>query len=575
MKFHVPHQRDPKVAPGVATLVAAAIAGGCASYDNDGAGGTPLSCTRMTGLTVPASAIGFATTGATVTAAEVVAAGGTAPKTYGEYCKVSAEIGPVDPKAPKIKLQIALPSTWNGRAMMLGGGGYDGSVPNVAGNVAAGPADRPNPVGRGYAVFGSDSGHESASNQAAFAANDEALRNFAFEALKKTRDTAVYLIGKRYGAAPRRSYFAGGSTGGREALAMTQKWPRDFDGVIALYPAYNAASLDLQFGRITRALAAPGAYPNLAKRKALYDASMQACDGLDGVRDGLISNQPACNASFDPATATLNGRPLRCAGGADTGDDCLSDAQIAAMKVIDTPIAFNYALGNGETWYPGFNTWGTDFGRPGAGLQATVTFLGLNTVAPASPMPAPPAFGTAGVPYLSAFWDGWIKYFVTRDPNFDSLSIDPQNPGVWQARISALTGLQDANQADLSEFERRGGKILMAHGTHDQLVSTRATEQYYAKVRAAMGAERTNGFLRYYEIPGYNHFASAVFNAAWDSITALENWVERGVAPTGQVVADTAGVPGRTRPLCEYPTWPKYGGSGDVNAASSFGCVAP
>jgi hypothetical protein len=90
-----------------------------------------------------------------------------------------------------------------------------------------------------------------------------------------------------------------------------------------------------------------------------------------------------------------------------------------------------------------------------------------------------------------------------------------------------------------------------------------------------MGAARTDGFLRYYEIPGYNHAASAVFNAAWDSITALENWVERGVAPTGQVVADTAGVPGRTRPLCEYPTWPKYGGSDDVNAASSFGCAAP
>ena len=391
--------------------------------------------------------------------------------------------------------------------------------------------------------------------------------------MKKTRDTAVYLINKRYAASPVKSYFAGGSTGGREALAVVQKYPQDFDGAIVLYPAWNAASLDLQFGRISRALAAPGAYPNLAKRKALYDAAIQACDGMDGVADGLISNQAACNASFDPATALLNGQPLRCAGGADTGDTCLSDAQITAMKVIDTPITFNYALGSGETRYPGFNTWGTDFGRPGTGVQATVNYLGMNTVAPTTPMPAPPAAGAGGIPYGVAFWDQWVKYIVTRDPNYDSLSLDPQNPGPWQARISALTALQDVNQTDLSAFASRGGKILMAHGTSDQLVSTRASQDYWTRVRATMGAARTDGFMRYYEIPGYNHAVSTVYNAAWDSLTALENWVERGTAPTGQVVADTVGVPGRTRPLCEYPAWPRYGGAGDVNVAASFTCV--
>ena len=115
----------------------------------------------------------------------------------------------------------------------------------------------------------------------------------------------------------------------------------------------------------------------------------------------------------------------------------------------------------------------------------------------------------------------------------------------------------------------------MAHGTSDQLVSTRATQQYFNRIRATMGPERVASFLRYYEIPGYNHAFSVVYNAAWDSITSLENWVERGVAPANQVVFDTAGVPGRSRPLCEYPTWPKYQGSGDVNAAASFMCVAP
>ncbi len=146
--------------------------------------------------------------------------------------------------------------------------------------------------------------------------------------------------------------------GGREALAVVQKWPTDFNGAIVLYPAFNAASLDLQFGRITRALAKPGAYPSPAKRAALFDAAMQACDAIDGVKDGVIGNQNACNQRFDPATALLDGRPLRCPGGADTADDCLSDAQIAAFEVIDTPVVFNYPLGSGENQYPGFNAWG-------------------------------------------------------------------------------------------------------------------------------------------------------------------------------------------------------------------------
>jgi predicted esterase len=532
-----------------------------------------LSCEQLAGQTVPATAIALPTGGARVTRAALVAAGGTAPKTFGEHCRVAGEIAPIDPSAPKIRFEMAMPTDWNHRVLMLGGGGYNGTVPNVIGNVPAGPIDQPNPVGRGYVVFGSDSGHAGASNQAAFGVNDEALRNFASEALKKTRDAAVYLVARRYGEAPRRSYFAGGSTGGREALAVAQKWPADFDGTIALYPAYNAASLNLQFGRITRALALPGAYPNLAKRRALYDAAMQACDAADGVTDGLISDQASCNASFDPATATLNGRPLRCDGGADTGDSCLSDAQIGALKVIDTPIAIDYPLGSGENQYPGFNTWGTDFGRPGTGPQATVSFYGLSTAAPGSPMPAPPAAGTAGPPYASIFWDQWVKHIVTRDPGFDSLALDPQRPGRWRARIGELTALQDVNKADLSEFAARGGKILMAHGTSDQLVSPRATQQYVNRLRATMGPARADAFLRYYEIPGYNHAVSAVFNAAWDSLGALENWVEKGVVPVGQRVFDTAGVPGRSRPLCEYPLWPRYTGSGDVNAAASFACV--
>lgn len=569
-------------APVTAAVMVAGVLAACGGSDDDpvpppaAAAQAPMTCTQLNGMTIPAASIGLPTTGATVTATQVVSAAGTGAAAVGEYCRVLGDINPVDSAAPKIKFQVNLPATWNSKAMMFGGGGYNGTIATGTGNVPAGPANQPVPLGRGYATFGSDSGHQAnatTSRDGSFGANDEALRNFSGDALKKTRDAAMAIIKARYATdTVQKTYFAGGSTGGREALIAVQNWPQDFDGAIVLYPAWNAAALDLQFGRITRELAKPGAYPNRAERKLMYDASLEACDGLDGVRDGLISNVNQCNATFNLAAATLNGAPLRCPDGADTGDTCLSDAQIAAFNVMNTPLVLNYALASGETSYPGFNTWGTDFGIPGTSpLQPTVLTLSLGTEQPANPMP--PVTATTSPPYGSTFWDQWVKYFVTRDPNFNSLALDPQNPGPWQARIVELTGIQDANKTDLSPFLNKGGKILMAHGSHDALVSTRATQQYYDRLRNAMGAARVDSFLRYYEIPGYGHAASSVFNAAWDSLTTLENWVEKGTAPPNQTVADTAGVPGRTRPLCDYPSWPKYRGSGDVNAAQSYTCA--
>ncbi|KQP43079.1 tannase/feruloyl esterase family alpha/beta hydrolase [Pseudorhodoferax sp. Leaf274] len=566
-------QRGRAPASLLASLVVLASLAACNSDDDP----QPKACADLNGMAVAASAIGLPTTGATVTSTTVVPAAGSGTAAVGEYCKVLGSIQPVDSTAPRILFQLNLPTTWNRKAMMFGGGGYNGTIATGLGNVPAGPADQPVPLGRGYATFGSDSGHQAnadGSRDGRFGANDEALNNFAGDALKKTLDVAKAIIRARYAAAPARTYFAGGSTGGREALLAVSNWPQDFDGAIVLYPAWNAAALDLQFGRITRQLAQPGAYPSRAQRKLVYDAALAACDRLDGVSDGLISNVPACNAGFVLANATLNGTPLRCAGGASLGDSCLSDAQIASFDTFNTPLVLPYAMASGETTYPGFNTWGTDFGNPGSSpLQPTVLTLSLGTEQPANPMPAVTA--TTSPPYGSTFWDQWVKYFVTRNAGFNSLTLDPQAPGAWQSRIVALTGVQDANKTDLSAFRARGGKILMAHGSHDALVSTRATQQYWARVRTTMGATTVDSFMRYYEIPGYGHAVSSVFNAAWDSLTTLENWVERGTAPPAQTVADTAGVPGRTRPLCDYPTWPRYKGTGDVNLAQSYACAAP
>lgn len=573
-KVHVPRRLTAAATVALLTLQLS----GCWLDDDDPVPppvAQPKGCTDLNGMTVPATAIGLPTTGAVVTSAQLVPAAGTGAAAVGEYCKVLGDINPVDPAAPKIKFQLNLPTAWNNKAMMFGGGGYNGTIATGVGNVPAGPTDKAVPLGRGYATFGSDSGHQAGafgSRDGSFGANDEALRNFAGDALKKTRDTALEIIKARYAASPQRTYFAGGSTGGREALLAVSRWPQDFDGAIALYPAWNAVNLDLHFGRMTQALAQPGAYPSREKRKVLFDAAYLACDALDGVTDGLISNVTACDASFNPATALQpNGTPVRCPGGVDTGNTCLSDAQIAAFNVLNTPTVLSYALASGETSYPGFTTWGTDFGIPGTSpLQPTVLTLSLGTLQPANPMPP---VGTETPPYGSTFWDQWVKYFVTRDPNFNSLALNPQAPGTWQSRIVELSGLQEVTATNFSAFQAKGGKILMAHGAHDALVSNRATRVFVDRVRGTMGSPAVAGFMRYYEIPGYGHAASSVFNAAWDSLTALEAWVEQGTAPTSQVVADTAGVPGRTRPLCEFPAWARYAGTGDPNLASSYTCV--
>ena len=561
------------------TFAFAALLGACGGDDDSPAEAPPpappapvaMTCAQLTGMAIPAAQIGLPTKGGTVTEALVVAAAGTGAAALPEYCRVTGTIAPVDTTATNITFRVALPTTWNTKAVMFGGGGFDGSIPNVAGNVPAGPADQLTPLGRGYAVFASDSGHQAnalGSLDGSFLVNEEALRNFGGNALKKTRDAAVFLIKARYAVAgPSRSYFAGGSTGGREALSGVQRWPADWEGVIAWYPSWNQASAMLGGHRMSRALAQPGAYPNTAKRSLILAAALEACDALDGVADGLISHQVRCNAIFDPATATLNGTPVRCPGGADTGDTCLSDAQITALKTIDTETVFNFFLASGSRGYPGYNVWGADLGittNPSP-LQPTVTFLNFGTAQPANPAPT-------GAPYITRQLDQAIRFGITGDTSFNPLTLDPENPGPWAARISEISTQLDVS-TDVSAFVAKGGKMLLGHGTSDVLVSARATQQYYQRLQAQFGPSGTDAFARYYEVPGYGHAVSTIFNATWDSLTALERWVEQGTAPAGQVTTDTAGVPGRTRPLCDYPKRPRYNGAGDVNAAASFVCV--
>ena len=532
---------------------------------------TPASCADLAGIAIPASAIGLPTTGGAVISAAVVPAAGAGAALVAEYCRVNARISPVDPSAPNILFRVALPTTWNQKALMYGGGGFDGSIPNVTGNVPSGATDKPLPVTRGYAVFASDSGHQAGARgslDGSFGLNDESLANWGGDALKKTRDAAMYIIMARYGAAPMKSYFAGGSTGGREALQSIQRWPQDWNGAIAWYPAWNQASAMLGGQVASLALAKPGAYLNANKRLALFQSAMQACDHLDGLIDGLINNQAACNATFDPATAMLMAAPLRCPGGVDSGDTCLSDAQIAAVRTMNAPARFAFPLARGNKEYPGYNVWGADLGITSSSpVQPTVVFLNLGSSQPANPMPL-----TA--PYISQQLDGVLKNIITRDLTFNPLSFDPQQHSEWSLRWRELSRMIDQSP-DISEFVSRGGKLLLAHGLQDVLVSTRATEDYYERLVQTLGSKKVGNFVRYYEVPGFGHAVSSQFNATWDSLTALEQWAEGGVAPANQVTVDTVGVPGRSRPLCDYPKWARYNGTGDINAAASFTCVNP
>lgn len=532
----------------------------------------PMSCDQLVGLAIPADAMELSTSGGEVTAAEVVEASGSGAAAVPEHCLVSGRIAPVDLQAPDIQFKVALPTEWNSKVLMFGGGGFNGSIPAITGDISQGAPDQPTPLGRGYATFASDSGHQAneyGSQDGRWGLNDEAVRNFSGEALKKTRDAATFLIEKRYADEPTYRYFAGGSTGGREALTNIQRWPDDWDGAIAWYPAWNNVAALLAGQYLSRALAEPGAYPDSGERQKLLDAALEACDALDGVEDGLISDQRQCNETFDPATAMVDGNNLRCPGGADDGDHCLSDAQIEALNAMNDGVDFNFPLDSGETGYPGSNVWGADLGITtiDTPVQPTVVFLALGTAQPVQPdMPR-------NAPYLSVLVDQWVKYSVAGDADFNSFELDPVNPEPQYAeRISELSGMLNSG-TDISAFADRGGKLLLAHGLSDVLVSSRATEIYYQRLLEQMGQEKVDSFVRYYEIPGFGHGASSHFHATWDSLTALENWVEQDMAPEDQVTMDLIGAPGRTRPLCDYPAWPRYVEGGDPMSASSFECV--
>ncbi|MFD6285294.1 tannase/feruloyl esterase family alpha/beta hydrolase [Streptomyces sp. NPDC060205] len=510
-------------------------------------------CEALAGTAIPASVISLPTGGGRVKDASEVSE--TISGTSVTYCRVDAALFPADPSAPDIRMRVALPLEWTRRSMMFGGGGYNGTVPDVRANVPFGLQSVRTPLARGYATYAGDSGHQAdpakhpvSSLDGSFALDDEALRNFsAGDALKKTHDAAQFLIRRGYGASPGHVYFAGGSTGGREALAVVQRWPRAFDGVISAFPAWNNLAEILYLGHVTRLLARPGAFPGPAKQGLLYDSVIRACDARDGLADRIVSNPEGCR--FPPER-------LRCPGGGDTGSACLSDRQLASVTALSSPWKWPYEVASGEEAYPGFPFL--------SGADMRTPLLGFGTTAPAVAMPLTSGYGMQ-------YWDQWVKHFLTRDPGHSPLAVDPEHPGKWLPRISRLSQIQDLNDADLRPFARSGGKLLLLHGAADELVSHRSTNDYYERVTDTVGPRTAREFMRYYLVPGANHASvgTPAFAPGWDSVTAIEQWSEHERAPLSPVVTDTRD--GRTRPLCAYPRWPRYL-AGNPDSADSFVC---
>jgi feruloyl esterase len=504
-------------------------------------------CAGLAGMQIAASAIGLPTSGATVQSATLV----IGEATNGEYCAVKGSIAPVQASSQPMEFQVNLPTRWNGKALQMGGGGYDGVLVTGTGTFTAQAIGTPNALARGYVTLGSDGGHKgNGPFDGRFALDDEALLNYGQQSVKKAHDVAAQIIRRRYAASPRRFYFIGGSQGGHEALDAAARYAADYDGVIANYPAYNVTLLQQASLNVGKALYANGGagWINPAKKKLLIDAVYAACDELDGLADGTIGNVRGCNAAFNIDTVKAR---LRCPGGQDAGDNCLSDAQIQAVQRIGSPFDLGFPVA-GQQVFPRWPVLeGAVWARSSFGAAAQ----------PANP-PAP------SDALLYAIGAAHVKFLVTKDPAYDALRFDP---AAWRSRLQQLGTLTDVANVSLSAFRDRGGKLILTHGTADDLISPHNSESYYDIQIAAFGQPAVDAFVRFYEIPGYGHGAGP-YNLGYDGLGVLDAWVDQGRAP--ETIPSRDNNPGatRTRPMCRWPTWPRYTG-GNADEAASFRCV--
>ncbi len=530
-----------------------------------------IPCVNLKSLSIPAAAIGLPSRGATIRSADtVVAAGRTGGSNAGvtpassEYCKVIGTIAPVDLSAPMITFQVNLPATWNGKALQYGGGGFNGTlVTGLAPAVDAAPS-LPTPLAQGYVTFGTDSGHQAASlpEPQAFALNDEALENFAYASYKKVRDAAVEIMVARYERRPARVYYMGTSEGGREGLTMAQRFPTDYDGIISRVPVINWIGLQ-HAGHRSGVVQQDGGWLSPAKVRLVSLSVLKACDALDGLSDGIVSKYLACGSAFSATS-------LRCPSGADEGDTCLSEHQVAAIEALHAPFEFPFSVANAVRAYPAFGYGGE--AQPG-GFPAWVT----GTKAAAFPAPAGSGPGQQWI-----LGNATVRYFILRNGE--------SNPFGYSAaahtdRVRQISALMDSMNPDLSAFAAHGGRLIVKEHMADYAQSPFAGIGYYQSVVATMGQSSVDQFMRLYVTAGVNHGGAGVSGTTGEAIPqyvdllgTLDRWVERHESPGDLVQASVEANPPfavtATRPMCLFPKYPRYRGIGDPKLAGNFTCEA-
>ena len=554
---------------------------------------TSSDCTATkVGTSIEPSAIGEPVRAVTLVASAWVEAAGNVPT----HCRIDGFISPVDmaSTARPINFRVVLPATWGHRAAQLGGGGFNGVIPNLTGG---GPGT-PSFVARGFATYGSDSGHQQATGPrrggpapaAAASAppapqgstsddwtlNDEAIANLGYAQMKKTHDAAMVIIQRVYGARPRFNYYIGTSQGGREALAVAQRYPADYNGVSANVPIVGLSTLMLAPELIRIKEKPLAGWVTQAKVNAIRGEFMHQCDTLDGLADGIINNYMACRAIFDVTQGAKNRKPWaakRCPNNVDpnpadtTAAACLTDGQIATLELTYSRYQFATPLAFGTR---SFGMWVPNTDPSGSGLIANARFKGQEGATDASPMHS--HLGVLGV-------TGFLMKNTSANP------LDYVEGGPLNKRRQELSPVLDSTNPDLSAFQKRGGKMIVTIGTNDTLASPGAQLDYYQAVLDKMGRSNVDRFARLFVMPQTGHGLSGnnyttdgngraipaqPIPNRFDQVGLLFDWVENNVAP-GMSVTLTAGE--KSLPLCSYPSYPRYKGRGAEGAAASYDCA--
>jgi len=499
-------------------------------------------CASLKNLSLPDTTITLATP---VTSGGLTVLGSAPLTDLPAFCRVAGELHPTPDS--RIRFEVWLPSdSWNGRILGTGNGGFAGAIYYF--QFAA-------YLKRGFAVSGTDSGHEAENTDATWAwQHPEKVKDFGWRAIHLTADTAKKITDAFYGKPANKSYFDACSDGGREALMEAQRFPGDYDGILAGAPA-NAWSTMLAAGAgaMQTLMDDPNAYVPERKLASIERASLAACDALDGVRDHVIGDPAQCH--FDPQV-------LLCKNG-DAGD-CLTQPQINTVKALYSGIKDAH----GALIFPGSSMGDeTSWGR---------WVIGDNPGAALGPR----------------FVENYFRYMVTGDPKANVLATSVDNL-LRQSRDKEAANL-DAINPDLSPFAARGAKLILYHGWNDPAISPQNTVDYFESVEHRMGAGKVATFARLYMVPGAEHCAQGPGASSFGQLgmptakgpkyglfDSLQNWVENG-SPDDTVIAthfsagkNGAMAPAFTRPLCAWPKVARYSGSGDPNEAASFACAAP